>query len=721
MSLIIVESSSKCAKIEELLDHQYKCVACFGHIREIDSLQNVYECKYKNIKKNVDNLRKHISNANDIILATDDDREGEGIAWHLCQVFSLNVKTTKRIIFNEITRDALQKAINNPTVVNMDIVEAQTARMVLDRIVGFKISPILWKNINRSGKLSAGRCQTPALRLIYENETDIKNTNHNYIFKTTTSILDVGFELKKQMTEEEEVQQFLEASKSFEHSLSRTKETSIKKTPPVPFITSTLQQAASNKYNMAPKLLMIIAQKLYQSGKITYMRTDNPNLSIECSEKIKKYILNRFGENFLGQSAYIHKSKKYAHECIRPTNIQLTQLSNEFSPQERNIYKMIWERTVQSCMSNASGLSYQCHISAPFDTYYLSKFEKITFLGFLALQESQPNTKYETFMNMTLGKVILKVIQSENNITNLKQHYTEAKLVRLLESHGIGRPSTYALLLDKLKTKGYVEKTHLPGFPIECTDYTLSNKTIKTQTHTKMFGAEKNKLVITSLGMIVIEFCLSVFKPMFEYEYTSNMEKHLDIIANGKEDRKNICLRANDDIDRLIGNIKEKENYEIEENHFYIIGKYGPCIKVKGKTKDSFLSIKKGITLKTIKEKQLKVKDIIENNIIGEYNGETLHLMKGKYGAFTKYNGKTYSLKNIPISLQNVIREIEKQKSLVISDDISIKKGKYGHYVYYKTNKMTKPIFLGLKKYNLTTRSTREDIEAAIEKYYEDN
>ena len=221
MSLIVVESSSKCLKIEELLDHKYQCVACFGHIREIDSLTNIYECKYKNIKKNIDKLRKSISSAHEVILATDDDREGESIAWHLCQVFSLNPKTTKRIVFNEITRDALTKAILHPTTINMDIVEAQTARMVLDRIVGFKISPVLWKNINRSGKLSAGRCQTPALRLVYDNYIDLKKTKHNYIFKTTTSVMNSVFELKKHMTEEDDVKQFLQDSIAFQHNLSR--------------------------------------------------------------------------------------------------------------------------------------------------------------------------------------------------------------------------------------------------------------------------------------------------------------------------------------------------------------------------------------------------------------------------------------------------------------------------------------------------------------------
>ena len=721
MSLIVVESSSKCLKIEELLDHKYQCVACFGHIREIDSLTNIYECKYKNIKKNIDKLRKSISSAHEVILATDDDREGESIAWHLCQVFSLNPKTTKRIVFNEITRDALTKAILHPTTINMDIVEAQTARMVLDRIVGFKISPVLWKNINRSGKLSAGRCQTPALRLVYDNYIDLKKTKHNYIFKTTTSVMNSVFELKKHMTEEDDVKQFLQDSIAFQHNLSRKEEKSMCKNPPIPFITSTLQQSASNNYNIAPKSLMIIAQKLYQSGKITYMRTDNPNLSIECSEKIKRYVTNRFGTTYLGECRYTHKSKKYAHECIRPTNIDLTTLGSSFSPQERNIYSMIWKRTIQSCMSQASGLTYECRISSPGDSYYFHKFEKITFPGFMALQETVPTTMYDTFMNITLGVIALNTIKSENSITNLKSHYTEAKLVRLLESHGIGRPSTYAMLLDKLKTKGYVEKTHLPGFPIECTDFTLTKKKIETTNQTKMFGSEKNKLVITDLGVIVIEFCLSHFQSLFEYDYTRQMEEQLDIIANGKDDRKKICTQTHNDIEQLVKKIVKKEHTEIEENHFYIVGKYGPCIKVTGGAKDKFLSIKKGITLDMIRTKNLTVKDIIENNVIGDYDGETLYLMKGKYGPFTKYNEKTYSLKNIPITLPNVIREIERQKSLIISKDISIKKGKYGHYVYYKTEQMTKPLFLGLKKYKLTLRSTHEEIEAAIEKYYEDN
>lgn len=725
MKLIIVESSSKCKKIEELLDNEYQCVACQGHIREISTIKNIYECYYKNMKKNLDKLKKCIKLANEIILATDDDREGESIAWHICQEFSLNIKTTKRIIFNEITRDALVNAINNPTTINMNIVEAATTRMILDRTVGFKISPILWKNINRASKLSAGRCQTPALRIIYENHKEIKESSRDFIYKITTSISNVIFELKRQLTEEEEVTNFLEMSINFVHNLSRKQEQVVKKKPPIPFITSSLQQSASNKYNMSPKNVMMIAQKLYQTGKITYMRTDNPNLSIECSEKIKEMILKKYGDKYLGVSNYVHKSKKYAHECIRPTNVMVSDIDNNYSPQERNIYKMIWRQTIQSCMAEASGLSYLCCISAPMDTYYFHKFEKLTFLGFLMLQENNLQTKYEMFKNIAEGPININKVSADTNVTNLKQHYTEAKLVKLLESHGIGRPSTYAILLDKIKEKGYVEKTNIDGFPIECTNFILEKKAIKQIDETKIFGSERNKLLITPLGIIVIEFCLANFSSLFEYIYTKNMEDHLDKIASGKEDRKNICIKTDDDINKLIQNIKKKdENYEIEKNHYYIIGKYGPCIKVKGDNgeKDSFLSIKNGISLDDIKTKQLKIKDLVENNIIGEYQGEKLFLMKGKFGTFTKYKGQTYSLKNINATLNNVIKVIESTISNTtkkITNDISIRKGRFGHYVYYKTQSMTKPLFLGLKKYKLTINSTIGEIEDVIEKYYD--
>ena len=732
MSVLIVESSSKCKKIEELLDYEYQCIASNGHLRELKEITKNFKCVFKLINKNtVTKMKKIIESASEVILATDDDREGESIAWHICEVFSLNINTTKRIIFNEITKESLQDAIKNPTRVNMNIVEAQKARMILDQTVGFTISPTLWKFINRTGNLSAGRCQTPALRIIYENDKEIRETRHEYVYKTYTVLSNIQFDLDHQFKEEEDVMQFLELSKVFKHILSRTKEIIIKRNPPVPFTTSSLQQSASNKYNMSPKITMSVAQKLYQDGKITYMRTDNNQISFEFGEKIKKMIVSNYGNIYLGECNNISKGtdRTHAHECIRPTNVNLQHLdSKEYSPMERNIYNLIWKQTIQSCMSKATGQQYKCIISAPQDKQYKHTFEKITFLGYMMLESSLPESKFDFFMNVQLGETKISKIDSSSYITNLKHHYTEAKLIQLLEKKGIGRPSTFAWIVEKIKDKGYVEKKkHIDGLKIQCVDLSLVNGEINTIENEKIFGNEKNKIMLTSLGKRVLEFCIEYYDDLFNYEYTSNMEDRLDNIANGTEDRMNICLDTKTCLDKLINNINNKKeldnkSYKINDDYYYIIGKYGPCIKkINKKNKhDEFFSIKKGITIDDIKKENLTIDEIIDDKSIGEYKGHTLFLMNGKFGPYTKYNGTTYSLSDLSVvSLKNVVDIIENNKKTKtnlrdINDSISIKNGKYGPYVFFKTKSMNKPMFINMKKYKISLRMSDEEIEEIV-------
>jgi len=735
MPVLIVESVSKCKKIEELLGSEYQCIASCGHIRKLKDITKNFKCTYKQINaKTIKKMREVIQHADEVILATDDDREGESIAWHICEVFSLNIKTTKRIVFSEITKEALQRAINNPTTVNMNIVEAQKTRMILDQTVGYKISPTLWKNINRSGSLSAGRCQTPALRIIYDNDTEIKDTRHEYVYKTFTTVSSIQFELTHPFSDDEDVVTFLEASKVFRHILSRSKTTNIKRTAPTPFTTSSLQQSASNKYNMSPKTTMVLAQKLYQNGKITYMRTDNPKISQEFGAKIKKMVETNYGNAYLGDCRHISTKNDgaHAHECIRPTNISEQQLSSKlFTPQERNLYHLIWKQTIQSCMANAGGQQYKCFITAPEERKYVHTFEKITFQGFMIIDASLPITKYDYFMNVPVGEISVSKIESSSHIKNLKQHYTEAKLIQLLEKKGIGRPSTFALLVEKIKEKGYVEKKKdVEGMKIQCIDFSLLNGEIIQKENEKIFGHERNKLVLTPMGKLVIEFCVKHYDELFNYDYTSSMEERLDKIADGGEDRMKLCISTKEHLETLICSVDTKrENINehcIEENYFYIVGKYGPCIKKvnktnsKDKTKDEFFSIKKGITLDDIKNKQLSLSDIMDDNSIGVYNGVKLVLMNGQYGPYTKYEGKSYSLKNVaPVSLKNVINAIENkgQNSSIlreINEDISIRTGKFGPYVFYKSKNMNKPVFINMKKSNITMTMSNADIEEIV-------
>jgi DNA topoisomerase I len=731
MPVLIVESTSKCTKIEELLGSQYQCIASCGHIRKLKEIKSNFKCTYKQINsKTIQKLREVIKCADEVILATDDDREGESIAWHICEVFSLDIKTTKRIVFSEITREALRRAIQNPTTVNMNIVEAQKTRMILDQTVGYSISPTLWKHINRSGSLSAGRCQTPALRIIYENDKEIRDTRHEYVYKTIATVSTTPFELNHLFSEDADVESFLEASKVFKHIISRTKITNIKKTAPTPFTTSSLQQTASNKYNMSPKITMMLAQKLYQNGKITYMRTDNPKISQEFGAKIKKMVDTNYGNAYVGDCRHISTKNDgaHAHECIRPTNIDEQQLSRKlFNPQEINLYHIIWKQTIQSCMANAGGQQYKCIITAPEERRYMHTFEKITFRGFMIIDASLPTTKYDYFMNVHLGEISLPKIESGSHIKNMKQHYTEAKLIQLLEKKGIGRPSTFALLVEKIKEKGYVEKKKdIEGMKIQCVDFSLLNGEIIQKENEKVFGHERNKLVLTPMGKLVIEFCIKHYDELFNYDYTSNMEERLDDIAGGCEDRMKLCTSTKEHLESLIGCVDTKrENinqYCIEENYFYIVGKYGPCIKKvnKDNTKDEFFTIKKGVTLDDIKNKQLSLSDVMDDNSIGEYNGEKLVLMNGKYGPYTKYGGKSYSLKNVtPVSLKNVINAIENKgvncsTLREVNEDISIRTGKFGPYIFYKSKSMNKPVFINMKKSKITMKMSTEDIEEIV-------
>jgi DNA topoisomerase-1 len=682
MYLLLVESQSKCGKIESYLGENYKCIATSGHLRKLDKINNKnFTCSYKNINnKKIKQMRSIIERYDTVIIATDDDREGESIGWHICELFGLDVKTTDRIIFREITREAISKALEHPIRLRMDIVEAQKSRMILDYNVGFSVSPVLWKYINKY-KLSAGRCQTPALRLIYDNKVEIDAQKQTTVFKTSTLVQRVKFDLDKTMDEDEEIKEFLSESKVFQHTYLRTAEKKAEKFSPKPFITSTLQQTASNKYNFSPKYTITMAQKLYQDGHISYIRTDNYNLSNEFGIIVNKYIQTKYGKSYLGNSKYISSaSEKHAHECIRPTNINVSDLPvKKYSQQERKVYKLIWKNTIQSCMSNASGLQFVGKISAPQHSCYKHRFEKMTFLGFLKLEDTTVEGFYDTFLRIKEGHINLSNIKSECSIEHKKHHYTEAKLVSTLERLGIGRPSTYAMIIDKIKEKGYVEKITIDGFEVECTDYMLERNEIIAATTMKRFGHEKNKLVITHLGILVIEFCIENFNDLFNYEYTEKMESRLDGVAIGKEKRNGICQDSLDLIHREIQQISSDKKPRSNEislggNKYYVLGKYGPCIKekIRGET-DTFYPIKKGLTFD----------DILENKD----------------------------------NISNVIEKKTENKSCIreINDDISIRKGKYGPYLFYKPEHCSKPRFFNLKKSKLDVYSTDEEIYDFIE------
>lgn len=754
-TLVIVESPAKCKKIEEYLGPGYKCVASFGHLRELNSLKNIdiannFQPKYTDIDnpikiKRITQLKGEISSADDVILATDDDREGEAIAWHICDMFNLNVERTKRIIFHEITETAIQNAIKNPRTINMNIVHAQQARQILDLLVGFKVSPILWNYIakNADNSLSAGRCQTPALRLIYDNQKEINENPGVKKYNTTGYFTNqcIPFDLSKKYENENELLDFLEASADFKHIYSCTNPVKVFKSQPEPFTTSKLQQASSNDLHISPKETMKICQTLYEGGYITYMRTDSKTYSKDFIDKTKKYIETTYDANYINKEIdYLttgekderevssKKKKKTekdkpaaqeAHEAIRPTNINLKDLPDKMESREKRLYKLIWENTLESCMEKASFYSITANITASLDNKYSYTSEIVDFPGWKIVKKKYDSENKEYHYLLTIKQnydIPYKKIQSKLTLTNTKMHYTEAKLVQLLEENGIGRPSTFSMLVDKIQERGYVKKDDVKGVRKRCSDYELENNEIFEIETEREFGNEKNKLIIQQVGTIVSEFLDKNFQNLFNYEYTKEMENNLDKIAKGEKIWHTICVECLSQIDNLINLLKEtgekKHEIKIDEHHVYTIGKFGPVIKCseEGSEGISFKPVKKDIDLEKLKAGEYKLEDIIAENkistdrILGQHEGEDVILKDGKFGLYITWGKNNKSLKcfgNRPIeniSFEDIVKILEKEGNILreVSPNISIRNGKFGAYIFYKTTKMKKPQFYQL-------------------------
>jgi DNA topoisomerase-1 len=764
-SLVIVESPAKCKKIEQYLGPGYKCLASFGHLRELSSLKNIdinnnFNPNYTVIdnaikKKQLELLRKEIKASGEVILATDDDREGEAIAWHLCQLFKLDVNKTKRIIFHEITESALQSAIHNPKTINMDIVNAQQARQILDILVGFKVSPMLWKFITmpkgKDNALSAGRCQTPALRLIYDNEEEIKSAEERKVYNTTGYFTNsnIAFDLNKQFESQDEMTNFLDGSADFTHIYTCSQPVKVFKKPPEPFTTSRLQQVASNELHYSPKETMRICQLLYEGGYITYMRTDSKTYSGDFIDTVKDYIKRTYaeGEKYIGENIDSmicgsikepekkKKTKKTdkpqvkdslrqeAHEAIRPTNISLCELPENMDSKERRMYKLIWENTLESCMTSASFHSVTASITAFQNNKFTYTSELINFPGWkiVAKKYSTENKEYQYLQTIKQNSPIpYKKICSKVTIKGSKQHYTEARLVQLLEEKGIGRPSTFSSLVDKIQERGYVKKEDVKGKELVCKDFELENDEIFEVETKREFGNEKGKLIIQPLGKIVMEFLEKHFNNLFNYNYTSLMEDALDKIAKGELIWFELCKSCNEEIDTLVDGLKDETKIEIkiDENNTYIVGKYGPVIKcveeVDGKEEIKFKSIKKDVDIKLLEKGNFVVEDIVDTNktiksqfILGQHNGKDVILRKGKFGLYITWGENSKTLKELGnrpienITFDEVKKYLEEGSNLIreINSSTSIRKGPKGDYLFYKSAKMKKPQFYDIKAF----------------------
>ena len=742
-TLVIVESPAKCKKIENYLGPGYKCIASFGHLQQLSSLKDIdisnnFNPTFTPIsskKQQISKIKQFITESKEVILATDDDREGEAISWHICKLFNLSFHSTKRIIFHEVTKSALNFAINNPTKLNISLVNAQLGRQILDLLVGYKISPILWEQISRTKNLSAGRCQTPALRLVYDNQNEINLSPGTKCYNTTGYFTDknIPFILNFNYDNEENMCNFLELSVEFNHILTcDLPKDSIRK-PPQPFTTSTLQQTSSNELHITPKNTMQICQKLYESGYITYMRTDSKIYSEEFVKTALKFITSSYGKEFICADPKIltdsslKKSTKNdtaqeAHEAIRPTNINIKALpdDSDFDNKERKLYNLIWKNTVESCMANAIFKTILARISAPENHEYRFTCENMVFLGWKIIDfnrkkdlviDEVKTMAFNYLPKISNSNLNYKKIVCKFTLKDLKTHFTEAKLVQILEQKGIGRPSTFSSLIEKIQERGYVKKENVKGKNIKCTDFELENDEITEIETQREFGNEKNKLIIQPTGILVIELLIEKYPTLFDYEYTKNMEDVLDIIAKGEKNYYDLC----NDCLNLINQTPStsKSEIKIDNNHSYIIAKNGPVIKKNINNKIEFLSVKPDINIEDLKNGKLRLEDIrAEDNLnknLGTYQNETLFLKKGKFGLYVIWGNNKKSLENInikenDITINDVIKFIENTTNTniirILNKNLSIRKGQFGNYIFYKTNKMTKPMFYKLNGFD---------------------
>ena len=705
-------------------------------------------------------IRKEIKKADEVIISSDADREGEAIGYAIIELFNLPL-TTKRITFNEITEQAIQTAIKNPTIIDMDMVHAQQARQILDLLVGFKVTPVLWKCITNPSKdnaLSAGRCQTPALRLIYDNEKEIKEAKERKVYNTTGYFTNANlpFELSKEYDSEDAITDFLDGSSLFEHMYSCSEPKKVYKTPPEPFTTSRIQQVASNEFHYSPKETMRLCQSLYEGGFITYMRTDSKTYSGDFLIDVEKYIMTKYdadtkyvGEQIvtmkLGNNTNIKNDKNIknskndkknsknvtqeAHEAIRPTDIFMCELpESKLDKKERKIYKLIWENTLESCMSAASFFQVTASISAFDNNKFTYKSEQVDFPGWKIVskknsEEIKRENKDYQYLQMIKKNTLIpyKKIVARVTIKGTKAHYTEARLVQLLEEKGIGRPSTFSSLVDKIQERGYVKKEDIKGKEIVCSDYELENGEISEIQTKREFGNEKGKLVIQPLGVIVMDFLQNHFSELFDYNYTCQMEDTLDKIAKGNYLWHSLCSECNNQIDELIKIMgpQAKMEIQIDDNNTYMVGKYGPVIKCIEKQDDkekiSFKSVRKDFDIDDLEEGTTKIEDIIDDKKsqtknsynLGKYEGNDVILKKGKFGLYITWGKNTKNLKELGnrpienITFDEVKKYLNEGSNLIreIHPNVSIRKGAKGDYVFYKTPRMKKPKFYDIKSF----------------------
>ncbi|MFP4603831.1 MAG: type I DNA topoisomerase [Bacteroidales bacterium] len=729
-NLVIVESPAKAKTIKKFLGKNFLVKSSYGHIRDLEKknfgidIDNNYQPRYtipENKKEIVKELKDLAKKANVVWLATDEDREGEAIAWHLYQVLELSPEKTKRIVFHEITKGAIQEAIKNPREIDVNLVNAQTARRILDRLVGFELSPVLWKKVKPS--LSAGRVQSAAVRLIVEREREILNFKSTSSYKVTGTFVSgkeqFRADLNQKLKEEKEAKEFLEKCKSAAFQVDSVTKKPAKKHPSAPFITSTLQQEASRKLGFSVARTMRVAQKLYEAGKITYMRTDSVNLSNSAISSASEVIEKSFGKKYVKTRKYQTKAKgaQEAHEAIRPTYIQNREIGG--TEPEKKLYELIWKRTVASQMSDAELEKTNVKITiSNDDKYFNASGEVIKFDGFLKLyieSTDEENEKEETGLLPELregDKLSYKEIRAIQKFSNHPPRYTEASLVRKMEELGIGRPSTYAPTISTIQERGYVVREDRPGTSRKYKEIVLTEN-VGVNNKTENAGAEKKKLFPNDIGMVVNDFLNKHFPEIVNYNFTADVEQDFDKIAQGyiewskmiddfykkfhQKVEKTLEVAERSSGERILGK-DPKSGRQVAVK----IGPYGPMVQLgtrEEEEKPKFASLQKGQHIETITlDEALKMFDLPRN--LGKFEGEDVTVAIGRFGPYVKHKGKYASLKKdvddpFTITLDRAIELIEEKrerdkkkiiKGFEDDKDLLIQRGRFGPYITYKSN-----------------------------------
>lgn len=760
-NLLIVESPAKAKTIESILGKDFEVKSCFGHIRDLVKndmgidVNNNFTPTYivpAEKSKVVSELKSIAKKSEEVWLASDEDREGESISWHLAEVLGLNPKTTKRIVFHEITKPAIQKAVQNPRTIDMNLVDAQQARRVVDRIVGFELSPVLWRKIGMSGGLSAGRVQSVAVKLIVEREREINQFVPVSSFKLEATLAatdlnnrSVSFKAEgSKFNNETDADQFLQSCIGADYRVKDIQVRPGKRTPAAPFTTSTLQQEASRKLGYGVSKTMLLAQKLYESGKITYMRTDSVNLSDTAMEAITGEIKSSFGSNYLQVRKYKNKndSAQEAHEAIRPTYMEVKNVGD---PDLQRLYELIWKRTIASQMADAELEKTTAKINISTNNEELTASgEVLKFDGFLKVylestDEDDDNDADDSRLpNLSVGQQLaFERMTATERFTKHAARYTEASLVKKLEELGIGRPSTYAPTISTIIKRNYVEKKDKDGVKRDFCVLRLQNDEIKKITDHENTGAEKSKLFPTDLGLVVTDFLNQHFNKVMDYSFTADIEKEFDEIAEGKMKWNKMVgdfytpfhegvEHTLENAERAVGERALGTDSESGKPIIARMGRYGPMVQIgisEGDEKPRFAKLKPMQSIETITmEEALELFKL--GAPLGEYEGQEISVNVGRFGPYVKFGEQFISLPRgeepSSVSLERAIEIIKAKQfedapiGFYEEKPITKGKGRFGPFIKWNDMFINVPARYNFE--NLSQAEYTELIQKKIEK-----